>query len=189
MKGWQLLYDPVYCERDRVRFDELSMAERRKWEKCLGRCLYLAWSPDDPTDATAGQTELEQLSRLLRLDHDLMGKFAVEQVQYWMARMYRMVRWTTQKRTGLLANTDKGRLVTLEEKTFAQTIAKHGWIIIIAEQSRDVETLSAHTMNCPWTFPPLRFRTFVDFANLFGFRWVDDRDKSTKTSSTIFRCM
>ena len=83
---------------------------------------------------------MEQLSRLLSLDHELIGKFAAEQLEHLIARMERMVRMRSKKQVRLVAN--KGRVVTLDNDTFAQCLAANGWIVI-ASESLHVETLSS----------------------------------------------
>ena len=52
-------YSPAFSQRDRLRFEELSEAERRNMEQFLNRCLWLAWSVEDPAVDRAGQEEVE----------------------------------------------------------------------------------------------------------------------------------
>lgn len=177
-------FDPVLTEQDRALFFSLSEIDRENTALFLHRCCWLGWRSDDPIDDSEGQVEMEQLSRLLSLDHELIGKFAAEQLEHLIARMKRMVRMRSKKQVRLVTNTDKRRVVTLENDTFAQCVAANGWIII-ARESLDQETLSAHTMSCVWNFPPPRFRKFVHFARSFGFCRADDRDVFNKTFSLI----
>ena len=88
--------------------------------------------------------------------------------------------WWLGQTTKIRLLCNKGRVVKLERDTFAQVMASKVWIII-AERSRKMETLSAHAMNCPWSFPPPRFRNFDDFAKSFSLPSADDREACTKS--------
>ena len=169
--------DRILVEHDRDLFFKLSDLERDNTSVFAHRCCFLAWQPYDSPDAPKAQVEMDQLSRLIRLDNELIGKFAVERLEHLIARKERMVQNKSTKPVRLSAN--KGRVVTLDNDTFAQCIAANGWIVI-AKESLNFETLSSDTFNCVWNFPAPRYRNFVHFARSYGFGSANDRDASNK---------
>lgn len=125
----------------------------------------------------------------MRLDHEVIGKQALEKLRHWLGSMKRMqAAHPMPGKARLLANkASSGRVVNFQGQTFAQMIEVAGWILI-PPQSRHMETLVAHTLNCHWNFPAMQYRTFVDFAYTFGFRSADDRDPCGKSIIHFFFC-
>ena len=169
--------DRVLVEHDRDLFFKLSDVERQNAVMFDYRCRFLSWQTCDSSDTPKAQVEMAQLNRLLCLDNELIGQFAVERLEHLIARKERIAFPLATMPVRLSAN--KGRVVTLDKQTFAQCIAANGWIVI-PHQSLHVETLSADTFNCVWGFPAPRYRNFVHFARSYGFCSVNDRDKHNK---------
>ena len=71
----------------------------------------------------------------------------------------------------------------MKRKTFAEMVQQLGWIVI-APQSAGMETLPAHNLNFAEAFPTEQQRHLPDFANMFGFQHVGDKDPCGKN---IFR--
>ena len=63
--------------------------------------------------------------------------------------------------------------------TFAEMQEAQGWIII-PEHQRGKETLGAFCINRQSNFPPTSTMTLPWFANLFGFKHIEDRDQNGK---------
>ena len=109
--------------------------------------------------------------RLLRLNHDIMGRRAVKFIRDFLA-----ICKANHARTR--PSSDKAGVVHING-TFAQMIEQQNWIII-PEGQREVELLGAYTINLWGNQPDSCLAKLPWFAGLFGFKHAEDRDANGK---------
>ena len=141
--------------------------------KFFDQAFFLADVDRDRSEGTNAEVGLELLLRLLRLDHDVIGKIAVKYMRAQVAH-YKTV-----------SGADHGRVRGYEPQEvilgqpFSHLIAAQKWIIV-PWRCWGEETLPAGTANLIGNFPPREERTLPVFARLFGFHNVEDRDENGK---------
>ena len=152
---------------------------RAHQKKFFSQLLLLARVDNDRfSEMTEAEVGLTLLMRLLRLDHDVMGKRAVTSIRV------RVVYWKSVH-DGKLG---KGRGYEPQEvhlgRPFAQMMQEQKWIII-PKRCRTQETLPASTINVTENSPPRDQRNLPSFAKIFGFHNAQDCDENGKNIFTI----
>ena len=123
---------------------------------------------------------MAMLTRLLGLDHSVMGKPAVtcirESQKYWksVADLERLAAQGKTNNSGYVL-----QYVDLHGKTFPELMEEQHWIKIPVNWWGK-ETLPAATINRFISFPPRDMRNLPAFARQFGFNHAGDYDENGK---------
>ena len=152
---------------------------RAHQKKFVSQLLLLARVDNDCfSEMTEAEVELMLLMRLLRLDHDVMGKRAVKSIRVRVAYWKSVSDGKLGKVRGYQSqDVQLGR-------PFAQMMQEQKWIII-PKRCRTQETLPASTINVTENFPPRGQRNLPSFAKIFGFHYAQDCDENGKNIFTI----
>ena len=157
------------------------MQHREKKKKFFEQLFFLAFSDKDPkkeSHMTKAKANVTMLMRLFRLDHNIMGKLAVNYIRQAVVYWESVVDGVNCKVEHLAAKGEPGyepQLVRLNGQTFAQLMEEQQ-LIIIPDQCGTA--LPAATLNKFRNFPPRDMRNLPAFARQFGFNHAEDYDES-----------
>ena len=147
-------------------------------EKIVQQLFYLATTDSDKElarDNRGAEANVAMLTRLLGLDHSVMGKPAVtcikQSQQYWKSVAH-LERCAAQ---GGPIYSDYEPIVDLHGYTFPELMEEQHWIKIPVNW-RGKETLPAATINNWKSFPPTFRRNLRYFARTLGFDHAEQRD-------------
>ena len=155
--------DPKYA-----LFEQLSFLANICWEEVDKSPL------PKPTDRVA------QLDLLLKLDHQLLGRKAVNLIRIGRAGWKLMCGedGNSERQSGCCG----GKLVKFKGKTFAEFLEEQRWIKIPDQCRRGRQhTMPAATPNIFENYPADENQTLVYFAKMFGFQSCEDFDEDGKT--------
>ena len=139
---------------------------RKEKERFLLRLFHVATTEADHSqEELTAKHKMRLLMRLLRLNHDIMGRRAVKFIRDFLA-----ICKANHDRSR--PSNDKAQVVHIKG-TFAEMIEKENWIII-PKRLRGVELLGAYTINLMENQPQSCRAKLPWFAELFGFKHAED---------------